>query len=132
MNTTAAAAAPSRRAKTSAAAAIAALAVLAAISLSAAGCRVKDVKTAEISAPAVRNAACESIVDAALKKLPGKEFLAIKSLDYSTGKIVVQYDSMKVGVRNLEEAIASAGFAAGPFPADKAAEAKLPPECRAP
>ena len=109
-----------------------ALAAVCALTAIAAGCRVKDVRTAEITAPAVRNDACASIVETALKKLPGSEFLAIESVDYATGKIVVKYDSMKIGTKNLEFAIASAGFAAGPYPANKDAESKLPPECRAP
>ncbi len=95
-----------------------------------AGCRVSHEKVATITAPDVRNAACSNVVEAALRKLPGHERLAIQSIDYSTGTIVVRYDSMKVGTKNLEDAIAQAGFAAGPFPANKEAAAKLPPECR--
>ena len=34
-------------------------------------------------------------------------------------------------VRLIEDAIAQAGFAAGPFPANEEAASKLPPECRA-
>lgn len=92
-------------------------------------CRVSDTKVATLVAPDVRNAACSNVVEAALMKLPGNEILKIESIDYSTGSIVVRYDSMKVGTKNLEDAIAQAGFAAGPFPANKEAAAKLPPEC---
>lgn len=87
-------------------------------------------KVATLTAPEVRNAACSNVVEAALMKLPGHEMLVLQSIDYSTGSIVVSYDSMKVGTKNLEDAIAQAGFAAGPFPANKEAAAKLPPECR--
>ncbi len=104
-----------------------ALAFLAAFVLS--GCRVSDTKVATLVAPDVRNAACSNVVAAALDKLPGNDILKIESIDYATGTIVVRYDSMKVGTKNLEDTIAQAGFAAGPFPANKEAAAKLPPEC---
>jgi len=94
------------------------------------GCRVRDLEVASLSAPEVRNAACSNVVAAALLRLPGREHLAIKSIDYSTGTIVVRYDSMKVGTKNLEDAIAQAGFPAGPFPANEEAAKQLPPECR--
>ncbi len=103
------------------------LALLAALVLS--GCRVSDTKVATLVAPGVRNTACSNIVAAALMSLPGSDILKIESIDYSTGSIVVRYDSMKVGTKNLEDTIAQAGFAAGPFPANKEAAAKLPPEC---
>lgn len=95
-----------------------------------AGCRTKDVREATIVAPDVRNEACERVVLQALQALPGREHLEIVSVDFATGTLVVRYDSMKVGTKNLEDAIAQAGFAAGPFPANPEAAAKLPPECR--
>ena len=95
-----------------------------------AGCRVGDIREATIIAPGVRNAACQEVVLKALKALPGKNDLTIVSADFATGTLVVRYDSMKVGTKNLEDAIAQAGFAAGPFPANPEAASKLPPECR--
>jgi len=94
------------------------------------GCRVRHIKTTTVLAPDVRNPACSNVVDAALRTLPGREHLRIESIDYATGAITVRYDSMKVGTKNLEAAIAEAGFAAGPFPANPEAAARLPPECR--
>ncbi len=94
------------------------------------GCRVSDTKVATLVAPDVRNAACSNVVASALMSLPGGDILKIESIDFATGSIVVRYDSMKVGTKNMEDAIAQAGFAAGPFPANKEAAAKLPPECR--
>ena len=94
------------------------------------GCRVRDVREATIVAPDVRNEACRQVVFKALKALPGSDSLVIVSADFATGALVVRYDSMKVGTKNLEDAIAQAGFAAGPFPANPEAASKLPPECR--
>ena len=94
------------------------------------GCRVSDVREATIVAPDVRNEACRQVVLKALKALPGRDDLELVSADFATGTLVVRYDSMKVGTKNLEDAIAQAGFAAGPFPANPEAASKLPPECR--
>lgn len=94
------------------------------------GCRVRDVKTVTLVAPEVRNAACSNVVAKALYALPGSKYLEIESVDYATGAITLRYDSMKVGTKNLEDAIAQAGFAAGPFPANPEAVAKLPAGCR--
>ena len=106
----------------------------------AAGCRVRDVRTATIRVDGLRNEACSNVVAAALARLPDSRFsndrndpetcLRIEKIDYATGDLTVRYDSMKVGVRNLEDAIARAGFGTPTFPADEAARAKLPPECR--
>ena len=112
----------------------------AAAALAAAGCRVRDVRTATIRVPGLRNDACSNRVAAALARLPDSRLtndrndpemcLRIEKIDYGTGDLTVRYDSMKVGIRNLEDAIAGAGFDTPTFPADEAARAKLPPECR--
>ena len=114
-----------------------ALAALAA----AGGCRVRDVRTATIRVAGLRNEACSNEIARALARLPDSRYtndrnnaemcLRIEKVDYATGDLTVRYDSMKVGVRNLEDAIARAGFDTPSFPADAAAREKLPPECRA-
>ena len=114
-----------------------ALAALAA----AGGCRVRDVRTATIRVAGLRNEACSNEIAKALARLPDSRFtndrnnaemcLRIEAIDYATGDLTVRYDSMKVGVRNLEDAIARAGFDTPTFPADATARDRLPPECRA-
>ena len=108
--------------------------------LAASGCRVRDVRTATVRVPGLRNEACSNEIAKALARLPDSRFtsdrnnpemsLRIEKIDYATGDLTVRYDSMKVGVRNLEDAIARAGFDTPTFPADEAARAKLPAECR--
>ena len=97
-------------------------------------------RTATVRVPGLRNEACSNRIVAALATLPDSRFsndrndagrsLRIEKIDYATGDLTVRYDSMKVGVRNLEDAIARAGFDTPTFPADEAARAKLPAECR--
>lgn len=108
--------------------------------LAAAGCRVRDVRTATIRVPGLRNEACSNRIARALSALPDSRYtndrddpetcLRILGADFETGDLTVRYDSMKVGIRNLEAAIAQAGFDTPTFPADEKARANLPPECR--
>ena len=117
------------------------LLVAAAAAVAAAGCRVRDVRTTTIRVPGLRNEACSNRIASALARLPDSRYtndrdntemcLRIEKVDFATGDLTVRYDSMKVGVRNLEDAIARAGFDTPTFPADAAAREKLPPECRA-
>ena len=117
------------------------LLVAAAAAVAAAGCRVRDVRTTTIRVPGLRNEACSNRIAKALARLPDSRYTndrndtemcpRIEKVDFATGDLTVRYDSMKVGVRNLEDAIARAGFDTPTFPADAAAREKLPPECRA-
>ena len=117
------------------------LPVLLLAAVAAAGCRVRDVRTTTIRVPGLRNEACSNQIAKALARLPDSRYtndrndaemcLRIEKVDYATGDLTVRYDSMKVGVRNLEDAIARAGFDTPTFPADATARDRLPPECRA-
>lgn len=110
------------------------------LAAAAAGCRVRDVRTATIRVPGLRNEACSNEIARALAALPDsrrssnrndpEKSLRVEKIDYATGDLTVRYDSMKVGVQNLEDAIARAGFDTPTFPADPAARAKLPAACR--
>ena len=116
------------------------LPLAAAAALAGAGCRVRDVRTATIRVSGLRNEACSNEIAKALARLPDTRLsndrndaetcLKIEKIDYETGDLTVRYDSMKVGIRNLEDAIAGAGFDTPTFPADEKARAKLPPDCR--
>ncbi len=116
------------------------LPVLLLAAAAAAGCRVRDVRTTVIRVPGLRNEACSNQIAKALARLPDSRYtndrnnaemcLRIEAIDYGTGDLTVRYDSMKVGVRNLEDAIAGAGFDTPTFPASEAARAKLPAACR--
>ena len=79
------------------------------------GCRVKDVRTAELSVPAVTNETNLAAVETALRKLPGGDYFKVISADFTNGTITIEYDSMKVGMMNLTDAISTAGFDSTPL-----------------
>ena len=101
----------------------------AALLLAAAGCRQTDVRTARVEVPTVINEACEKRVRAALAPLKGVQ---LDTLAVTNGVLTVRYDSMKLGLKNIEHAIKDAGFDANEFPADPEALRKLPQECLPP
>ncbi len=98
-----------------------------------AGCRVRDVRTVTIRAEGLRDEAGLAAVRASLSTLPDTRLtnrrgdkrmcMEIVAHDFSTGDLTIRYDSMKVGKKNLEEAISKAGFDTPGFPA-------APPEKR--
>ena len=98
----------------------------AALPLLVAGCRQKDFRTAEVRVPNVINEACEKRVRDALTPLKGIE---MNLVGVTNGVLYVRYDSMQLGLKNIEHAVKDAGFDANEFPADPAARAKLPKEC---
>lgn len=90
------------------------------------GCRQRDIRVTKVRVPNVCNAACEKIVIAALSKIDGIE---LDKVTFADGTMTVTYDSLKLGIKNIEHAVKDAGFDANDFEADKAARAKLPAEC---
>jgi hypothetical protein len=51
-------------------------------------------------------------------------------IDLTSRTVTVKYDSIKMSLKNLEFAVADAGFEANNTPASETAAAQLPPECR--
>jgi len=100
--------------------------VLALVTLVFAGCRQRDIRIATVKVPTVINAACEARVLEALKPIKGIE---LDTIEYKDGVMTVRYDSMMLGLKNIEHAIKDAGFDANEFPGEPAARAKLPKEC---
>ena len=94
----------------------------------ASGCRRNDFRTAVIRVPACRTDACREIIEKALDGAPGVRVETL-SVDFATGRLTLEYDSMKLAMKNIEFLIARAGFEANDIPADPAAAAKLPAEC---
>ena len=99
------------------------------LSLLTAGCRQKDYRTAQVRVPNVINEACEKRVRNALAPLKGIE---MNLVGVTNGVLYVRYDSMQLGLKNIEHAVKDAGFDANEFPADPEARAKLPKECLPP
>ena len=92
-----------------------------------AACRQADIREKTIAVPQMKNASCETIVVEALRKTDGVFADKIRA---GGGQVTVTYDSMKLALKNLEFAIASAGFDAGTTPADPKAREALPADCR--
>jgi copper chaperone CopZ len=97
------------------------------VALGVVACRQVDIRTKTIKVAQMKSESCEKIVVAALAKTDG---ILAEQITVAQGQVTVTYDSMKVGLKNLEFTIAAAGFDAGETPADAKARAALPPECR--
>lgn len=101
--------------------------------LGASGCRMRDIRTVTLTVPDLKNEACLTVIQkSAFAKLP--KHAIVKDVtpgdaNFATGELTVTYDSMIVGIKNIENAIAQSGFATGPFKADPQAVKKLPVEC---
>ena len=103
--------------------------------LLAGGCRTQDIRTVVIGVPGMRCAECAKRVEAALAAMGNEGVKADKlAFDTAAGTVTVTYDSMLVAIKNLEFAIAAAGYAVTakpyPLPADPTAAAALPAPCR--
>jgi hypothetical protein len=110
------------------------LAVLAAFT----SCRRHDRRAAIIYIPQMKNEACVVVVRQALLTLSnqpnmgGVACIDPEEMDFNVEKrsLRLEYNSMKLSVKNLEHQIADAGFEANDIPADKVAAAKLPAACK--
>ena len=76
----------------------------------AAGCRRTDVRDFEISIPAL-TAEAEPAIRQSLSKFGGVEKDSLK-FDVQAKKLTLRYDSMQLAKKNIEMAIAKAGFEA--------------------
>ena len=106
------------------------------IVLSCSSCRRNDFRVHKIRVPGLKNEKCVEIIQTALVRytqqpsMDGSIKLDRISFDQSAQAVTIEYDSMKVALKNLEHAIAAAGFVANDIPADSNAMTRLPPECR--
>jgi len=82
-----------------------------------------------IHVPEMKNEACVTHVGKALSRVPGVHRERTE-LDLKTRTVLVTYESLNLSLKNIEFAIAEAGFAANEIPANKKAIEGLPPECR--
>ncbi len=89
--------------------------------LFAAGCRVSDVREVVVKVPAMASESDVRIVRAALEKLGGIDKEKTR-YDVNTHTIVVVYESMVVAHKNIEIAIAEAGYDANDVRAIKKSE----------
>ena len=76
----------------------------------AAGCRRTDVRDFEVSIPKM-TAESEPVIRQALAGFAGVEKPSLK-FDQKAKKLILRYDSMQLAKKNIEMAIAKAGFEA--------------------
>lgn len=99
------------------------------LGLLAVSCRREDIRTVTIQVPGMKAPRCvERVVDAVARQ-QGVQRDTI-NLDLAARTVVVTYDSMQLAVKNIEHAIADAGFQANEIPANESAREALPEECR--
>ena len=92
-------------------------------------CRKQDIRKAAIHVPDMKSTACAEIVIKALGKGQGVAAARIE-VHLESRTIIVDYDSLKHSLKNLEFTVAKAGFQANEVPAYEDARGSLPPECR--
>jgi periplasmic mercuric ion binding protein len=101
--------------------------LVAAMACAAVSCRRDDIRTRTISIPQMKNERCVQLVTNALNQCEG---LFPDKTVVGAGSVTVTYDSMRTAMKNLEHAIAKAGFDANDIPADPQARAALPGACK--
>ena len=114
------------------------LLVLLMLVIGSSSCRRHDYRRHVVFLPKLENKTCAAVVSNAVVRLShGPNMGGMACID--PGKFVfnmaertvtLEYDSMKVATKNIEHAIAKAGFAANEIAADADAEKKLPAGCR--
>lgn len=92
------------------------------------GCRLRDERTVVISTPGIRNEACVKRASREILKLKGVDSSKLE-FDTNARTVTVVYDSMQLGLKNLEHAICDAGFDANGLKASPEAVKALPAEC---
>jgi copper chaperone CopZ len=107
---------------------------LCAVVLLSASCRRSDIREAEIHIPEMRNRECAMIIIQALSRTPGVKMKNMDDvkIDFETRRVTVEYESLHLARKNIEFAVANAGFSANGVPANKKAAEKLPPQCKGP
>ena len=100
---------------------------LAAALLLTGGCFRENVQTLTVDVPSMRTPACADIVREALE---GGEHIQAVRVDLEARQVEVVFNSLYTAHKNIEQAIAEAGFDANAIPADPEARDSLPKPCR--
>lgn len=96
-------------------------------------CRQYDYRVAKIYVSGLKNKACAEIVHKAVLTELGKSGALHEDegidIDLADRTVTVTYNSLKLALKNIEFAIANAGFQANEIPPNPEAVKALPPEC---
>ncbi len=88
-------------------------------------CRRQDIRTARLTVPQMRTPECAERVVGILSQQAGVQGQLVQA-DLPLREVTVPYDSLLLSLKNLEYALAEAGFDANDIPADPEARARLP------
>lgn len=103
------------------------LVFMAALLMMTAACFRQEIQTFDISVPQMKTMECARLIQEALLRVDG---IKAAQPDLQKQVIAVTYDSEKLSRKNVEFAIADAGFTANDIPANAQKQAALPVECR--
>lgn len=95
--------------------------------LFAAGCFRNDLRTAEFHVPKLNGPECLSYLSGKLRAADG--VMDIQG-DFEDKKVTVQFNGLKLGIKNIEIYIADAGFDVNERPGAEAAKPAIPASCR--
>jgi hypothetical protein len=97
--------------------------------LATSACFRNDIRTVQFDVPQLKSDACTRFI---LEAINSNKIEGVKSIvpDIAGRKLAVTYDSTRLGIKNIEFLIASAGFDANTTVAPPEIKAKLPPECQ--
>ncbi len=93
------------------------------------GCRKQDIRIARIHVPQMSGQVCVDRAVSVVRRVPGVQTDMI-TVDRERRDITAPYDSIRLSLKNIEYALAKAGFQANDIPADEKARAALPESCR--
>jgi copper chaperone CopZ len=93
------------------------------------GCFRNTESRIDLDIPAMKTEACAKQVSGSLQGLGENSIVSITT-NLESRSLVVIFDNVRLGRRNIEVAVRHAGFAVNDLPADEEMRAKLPPECR--
>ena len=77
-----------------------------------AGCRQRDIRVTEVRVPQATTAAVQAEIRAAIGAIDGVD---AAGATFKDGVLTVHYDSMKLGIKNIEHAIKDIGYDANDF-----------------
>ena len=85
-------------------------------------------RTAVIHVPLMKNEACVQVVRQAVLGVPHVRGASL-DVNRERREVSIEYDSLKLSLKNIEFTIANAGFSANSIPANEQAAKALPAAC---
>lgn len=90
-------------------------------------CFRQDRRTIDVAVPQLASENCFQLIQEGLRAVEGIEGAVP---NYEARTVAVTYNAMKLGIKNIEAVIATAGFDANTTPAPADIRARLPEGCR--